>query len=75
MTAVLNYDIQIFKQFSDNESFRRCLTDTTLLAHLRGHIAEGRARGDKSVGCWKRTTQIYDRRWLVTETIVERISI
>ena len=28
MTAVLNDDMQLFKQFSDNESFRRCLTDT-----------------------------------------------
>ena len=27
MTAVLNDDTQLFKQFSDNESFRRCLTD------------------------------------------------
>ena len=27
MTAVLNDDMQLFKQFSDNESFRRCLTD------------------------------------------------
>ena len=28
MTAVLNDDTQLFKQFSDNESFRRWLTDT-----------------------------------------------
>ena len=27
MTAVLNDDMQLFKQFSDNESFRQCLTD------------------------------------------------
>ncbi len=28
MTAVLNDDTELFKQFSDNESFRRWLTDT-----------------------------------------------
>ena len=28
MTAVLNDDMQLFKQFTDNESFRRWLTDT-----------------------------------------------
>jgi type I restriction enzyme R subunit len=28
MTAVLKDDVELFKQFSDNESFRRWLTDT-----------------------------------------------
>jgi len=28
MTAVLKDDTELFKQFSDNESFRRWLTDT-----------------------------------------------
>jgi type I restriction enzyme R subunit len=28
MTAVLNDDTQLFKQFMDNEGFRRWLTDT-----------------------------------------------
>jgi type I restriction enzyme R subunit len=28
MTAVLNDDTELFKQFSDNASFRRWLTDT-----------------------------------------------
>ena len=28
MTAVLNDDVRLFKQFIDNESYRRCLTDT-----------------------------------------------
>ncbi len=28
MTAVLNDDTQLFKQFMDNESFRRWMTDT-----------------------------------------------
>jgi type I restriction enzyme R subunit len=28
MTAVLNDDTELFKQFSDNDSFRRWLTDT-----------------------------------------------
>ena len=27
MTAVLNDDMQLFKQFEDNEGFRRWLTD------------------------------------------------
>ena len=27
MTAVLNDDMQLFKQFTDNEGFRRWLTD------------------------------------------------
>ena len=27
MTAVLNDDMQLFKQFTDNEEFRRWLTD------------------------------------------------
>ncbi len=28
MTALLNDDTELFKQFSDNEPFRRWLTDT-----------------------------------------------
>jgi type I restriction enzyme R subunit len=28
MTAVLKDDVELFKQFSDNESFRRWLADT-----------------------------------------------
>ena len=28
MTAVLKDDVELFKQFSDNESFRRWMTDT-----------------------------------------------
>ena len=28
MTAVLNDDMQLFKQFTDNEGFQRWLTDT-----------------------------------------------
>jgi type I restriction enzyme R subunit len=28
MTAVLNDDTQLFKQFMDNDSFRRWMTDT-----------------------------------------------
>ena len=28
LTALLNDDTELFKQFSDNESFRRWLTDT-----------------------------------------------
>jgi type I restriction enzyme R subunit len=28
MTALLSDDTELFKQFSDNESFRRWLTDT-----------------------------------------------
>lgn len=28
MTAVLNDDTELFRQFMDNEGFRRCLTDT-----------------------------------------------
>ncbi len=27
MTAVINDDMQLFKQFTDNESFRRWMTD------------------------------------------------
>ena len=30
MTAVLKDDMELFKQFSDNESFRRWLTDAVV---------------------------------------------
>jgi len=32
MTAVLKDDTQLFKQFSDNESFRRWLSDSSFAA-------------------------------------------
>ena len=77
MTAVLNDDMQLFKQFRDNESFRRYLKDTIFSRPYEATLGALRRRGsgDQSVGCWKRTTQIYDRRRRVTRNIVERISI
>jgi type I restriction enzyme R subunit len=39
MTAVLKDDTELFKQFMDNESFRRWLTDTVF--HLTYEPAEG----------------------------------
>ncbi len=36
MTAVLNDDMQLFKQFTDNEGFRRWLTDNVFgLTYVR----------------------------------------
>jgi len=36
MTALINDDTELFKQFSDNESFRRWLTDTVFLLTYDG---------------------------------------
>jgi len=47
MTAVLKDDTELFKQFSDNESFRRWLTDTVfgLTYEQRGEEQAGASRG------------------------------
>lgn len=47
MTAVLKDDTELFKQFSDNESFRRWLTDTVfgLTYEQRGEEQAGAGRG------------------------------
>ena len=42
MTAVLKDDTELFKQFSDNESFRRWLTDTVFGLTYEPSEAEGR---------------------------------
>ena len=40
MTAVLKDDTELFKQFSDNEGFRRWLTDTVFgLTYDRPEVA------------------------------------
>jgi type I restriction enzyme R subunit len=41
MTALLKDDTELFKQFSDNESFRRCLTDTVFAVTYEGDGAQG----------------------------------
>jgi type I restriction enzyme R subunit len=41
MTALLNDDTELFKQFSDNESFRRWLTDTVFGLTYEGGEARG----------------------------------
>ena len=38
MTAVLKDDTELFKQFSDNESFRRWLTDTVFSITYSGEV-------------------------------------
>jgi len=51
MTAVLKDDIELFKQFSDNEGFRRWLTDRVFgLTYDRsesGGLKDVRARGGR----------------------------
>ena len=44
MTAVLNDDMQLFKQFTDNEGFRRWLTDNVFGLTYAPPQAEKRAR-------------------------------
>ena len=50
MTALLQDDTQLFKQFSDNEGFRRWLTDTvfalTYEAGEVGGLTSQAGRGD-----------------------------
>lgn len=41
MTGVLKDDTELFKQFMDNESFRRWLTDTVFGLTYEGSAAEG----------------------------------
>ena len=48
MTAVLKDDTELFKQFSDNESFKRWLSDTVFAvtyasARTRSEMGEGAA--------------------------------
>jgi type I restriction enzyme R subunit len=52
MTALLRDDTQLFKQFSDNESFRRWMNDTifTLTYAPRGNVPPAEGHGQVGVG-------------------------
>ena len=55
MTAVLKDDTELFKQFSDNESFRRWLTDTVFA--LTYEQPKGK-QGSASIGLLKPSDQV-----------------
>ena len=48
MTAVLKDDTALFKQFMDNESFRRWLTDTMLAGQWRAHSCDRSCTGPEA---------------------------
>ena len=49
LTAVLKDDTELFKQVSDNESFRRSLTDTVFSITSGGEVAGSGAAANWSV--------------------------
>ena len=49
MTAVMKDDTELFKQFMDNEGFKRWMSDTVFgLAYNRGETSEGGPRSDSN---------------------------